>query len=47
MGRDLGALVGAQHNLVNPATLLAKWQTNGAIWYARLLFGWIGNRHQL
>lgn len=34
MGRDLGLLVDQNENLLDPATLLAGWQPDGAVWLA-------------
>lgn len=34
MGRDLGLLVDAHEDVLDPAALLAAWQPEGAIWYA-------------
>ena len=34
MARDLGLPVDAERALVDPATVLAAWQPDGAIWYA-------------
>lgn len=34
MGRQLGLLVDEEHKLLDPETLLAAWQPDGAIWYS-------------